>query len=184
MTMTPINFISWYINKFEGLLSLDPDDKGNWYNNQLIGSKYGVTPVAFKAFTGKEPNKQMMRDLTLSDASKIALKLYYENTGIIKLPWNHVTASVLDKVWGSWLSGIKLLQKVIGVTPDGKIGDNTIKAFKDYISLKGEEPLAIAYAKARENFDMSINQPKFLNGWNNRTRSYLPNTPFWSKFND
>ncbi|TQL17347.1 putative peptidoglycan binding protein [Zymomonas mobilis] len=180
--MTAADFIRWYIQHWEGQLSLDPKDRGNWWKGQLVGSKYGITAAALSL---ERQNTNItaadMSNLTEDEAVSIGLSQYYHDSGMDKLPWNHVTASVLDKAWGSGpKTAIRLLQGLIGVSPDGIIGDDTVKAYQNWIQKTGEAQAAIIWAKTRENFDLSLHQPRFLKGWNNRTTSYLPDSQWWS----
>ncbi|AEI37238.1 glycoside hydrolase family 108 protein [Zymomonas mobilis] len=179
--MTPADFIHWYINHWEGGLSLDPADQGNWWQGQLVGSKYGITAAALSqernspTITAKD-----MAALTEDEAIKIGLTQYYQAFNFNQLPWNRVTASILDKAWGSGpRTAIRLLQRLIKVDADGIIGPTTIAAYQKWLHHYGEVQAANLWADCRENFDSTLNQPRFLKGWNNRTNSYRPDSAWW-----
>jgi len=182
------DFIGGFIDAHEGGLSMDPVDNGNWTGGKkgvgkLVGSKYGVTAGAVAAYRGVPTSSitaQDIANLTRDEAVNIGVKLYYEQPGFAKLPFNRVTLSIVDKGWGSGpVQAIKLLQRLIGVSDDGKIGPQTVAAYKAWLDRTGEEAAARKWADVRIAFDTSLNQPRFINGWNNRTRSFLPGTAWW-----
>ena len=186
--MTIEDFIGGFIGAHEGGLSLDPADNGNWTGGHrgigaLVGSKFGVTAGALAAHRGVAALSITAADianLTEAEAVQIGVDLYYKVPGFDKLPWNRVTASIIDKGWGSGpRQAIKLMQRIVGVPADGVLGPQSDKAYTDWIAANGEEAAARKWADVRIAFDTSLNQPRFINGWNNRTRSFLPGTPWW-----
>lgn len=188
---TIADFIGGFIDAHEGSLSLDPADNGNYQGGKrgvgaLIGSKFGVTGPAVAAYRGISPYAVSATDianLTRDEAVKIGVSLYFDKPGFAKLPLNRVTLSIIDKGWGSGpAQAIKLMQRMVGVADDGKIGPATVTAYTDWLDRTGEEAAARKWADVRIAFDISLNQPRFLNGWNNRTRSFLPGTAWWSEW--
>lgn len=205
MRLTPRSFIAGSIGSHEGVLSLHPADNGNWFDpkryaakqpqrrnlGKLVGSKFGITAYALADFKGyKDVTKEMIAGITFDLAVDIGVANYYEKTGLQNLSWNRVTASVLDK---AWLSGpvraILMVQELVGAGTDGKISKDgeTARKFDAMIAKYGEEKVAQLWADKRIAFDTYLasnqgpNDPdkKFLNGWNNRTRSFLPGTKWW-----
>lgn len=185
---TIADFIGGFISTHEGGLSMDPQDNGNWTGGhrgqgQLVGSKYGVTPGAVAMFRGVPASSITKADiagLTREEAIQIGVKNYYLAPGFDKLPWNRVTPSIVDKGWGSGPGqAIRLMQRMIGVNATGKIDPATIAAYAAFIAQHGEEAAARKWADVRIAFDTSLGQPRFINGWNNRTRSFLPGTQWW-----
>lgn len=183
--MTVEAFFAGFIGTHEGELSLHPKDNGNWSGGKagvgtLIGSKYGVTGAALSAYRGEPVTAADMAALTKVEAVTLGVANYYRNPGFDKLPWNRVTASIVDKGWGSGpRQAIKMMQRMIGVTADGAIGPTTVAAYGAWLNAKGEEAAARQWADIRMLFDGSLNQPTFLRGWDNRTRSFLPGTTWW-----
>lgn len=202
--MTPEAFISGYIRDHEGGLSLDPADNGNWYDparyaaqlpqrrglGALVGSNYGVTAYALAAFTGKTAiTAADIKVITPDLAQRIGLSLYVIKPGFSALPWNRVTASIIDKGWGSGTgTAAKMMQRMIGVTPDTSIGPATVKAFTAFIATHGEDGAARLWCAVRETYDKGLAtdegpadpDAKYLKGWNNRSESFLPGTPWWN----
>ena len=69
-----------FIWRWEGELSTDPNDPGNWYNGQLIGTKYGISAASW-AHLYDIPN------LTRDQAEQIYYKHYWLASGADKLDW-------------------------------------------------------------------------------------------------
>lgn len=202
--MTPATFIKGYIRDHEGGLSLNAADNGNWYDparykhglpqqrrvGMLVGSNFGTTAYALANYTGRTNiTAADIKAITLDTATAIGLALYFKAPGFDRLVWNRVTASILDKAWGSGPgSAARMMQRMIGVLADGNIGPKTVAAFGAFIAANGEEGAARKWADVRLSFDQALttnagpNDPDkvFLNGWNNRTNSFLPGTPWWN----
>lgn len=66
--------------KIEGGLSLDPNDPGNWYNGQLVGTNHGISGAVWGG-------QYDIRNLTKEQALEIYRKHYWEASGADKLPW-------------------------------------------------------------------------------------------------
>lgn len=185
------DFIAGFIDAHEGGLSLDPADNGNWTGGKrnvgrLVGSKFGVTAGAIAVYRGVPAasiTPLEIAELTRDEAVKIGVKLYYERPHFDLLPWNRATASIVDKGWGSGpVQAIKLLQRMVGVADDGALGPATAAAYTLWLAKHGEEATAIQWGEIRRRFDASLNQPRFINGWNNRTNSFLPGTKWWREW--
>jgi lysozyme family protein len=197
-SMTPRSFIAGFIDAHEGGLSLDPKDNGNWFDvavyraggrqragvGRLIGSKFGVTAAAIALYRGTTAiTPGIMAALTRAEAIDIGVELYFARPGFGLLPWNRVTASILDKAWGSGQeTAVKLVQRMLGVADDGALGPVTAAAYRDWLARLGEEAASRVWANVRLAFDKSLNQSRYLKGWNNRTLSMLPGTAWWRKW--
>jgi lysozyme family protein len=187
--MTPTGCIRNYIKTHEGGLSLDKDDTGNWHHGALVGSKYGVTGDVLARYRGVPAvTAKDMAELTLDEAVQIGLKLFYFGPHLDQLLWNRVTASVVDMAWGAGpVQAIKLLQRLIGAEDDGQCGPGTARLYAGWIGRVGEQSAAHAYADARNHFyaQICVTHPtnnKFLRGWQNRSNSFLPATPWWNQW--
>lgn len=205
---TARQFIAGSIKEHEGALSLHPADNGNWFDKnrwnarprlpqkrnmgKLIGSKFGVTAYAYCDFFGlNDITPAQMAALTFEQAVDIGVELYFNRPGFNKLVQNRVTLSVFDKAWGSGPGrAILMLQELIGIPKAERapqIGPKTIAAYAAFIKKHGEEQAAILWCNKRIEFDTSLtvndgpNDPDkiYINGWNNRSRSFLPGTKWW-----
>ncbi|HYD12743.1 MAG TPA: glycosyl hydrolase 108 family protein [Allosphingosinicella sp.] len=163
----------------------------------LVGSKYGVTAYALIAYRLRKDmplaealrvTGETMAALDLDTAIDIGVELFYRQPGFEKLAWNRVTMSIVDKGWGSGpVTAIDMLQELIGASTVGGIGPETTGKYATFLGQHGEEGAARLWADKRKAFDLHVatNQGPsdpdrvFLNGWNNRTDSFLPGTPWW-----
>ncbi len=184
------SFIKHFIETYEGGLSLDPKDSGNFYRGVLVGSKYGVTGAALAEYRGvSQISAADIAALTEDEAIKVGVKLYFDDPDFDLLPWNPWTASVMDMGWGAGPGqAIKLVQRQIGANDDGKIGRYTVQAFEDYIVNHGLEAAARTWCDIRYAFYDQIikvrpTNAKYRNGWRNRSAGFLPGTPFWQAWN-
>jgi len=191
--MTPLAFARDYITRWEGGLSLDPEDNGNWTGGKkgvgaLVGSNRGVTAQALAAHRKVDVSaitKATMAALTLDEAGQIALLAYFYAPKLDKLPWNQWTASIFDMGWGAGPGqSIKLLQRQIGVADDGKLGPMTITAAGAYLAKHGLEACAWQWAFIRARFYVSLKQWPYMAGWTNRTAYFTPadNDGWWGRF--
>ena len=77
------------------------------------------------------------------------------------------------------------LALVVGSFLTGAIGPWTAGAYATWLRALGEEEAAHRWCAARIAFDQSLvsgpGDPDraFVGGWNNRSRSFLPGTPWW-----
>lgn len=203
MKQTPSQFIEGFIRAHEGGLSLHPSDNGNWFDPKrlkaglpqrrgmgtLVGSKYGITAYALCSYRRVQSvTKADIANLTLAEAVAIGVRNYYDIPDFDLLPWDRCIASVVDMGWGAGPNtAAKLLQRMIGTNDDGDIGPATLKAYKVYRLKNDEEAAARAFGKQRNAYYQHLatnegpNDPdkKFLNGWQNRTASFLPGTTWW-----
>lgn len=200
-------FIAGFIDNHEGGLSLDAKDAGNWFDagrwargermtrgaGALVGSKFGITGGALATYlkTPAAVTATRIAAITRIETIDIGVELYYRRPGLAKLPWNRVTAAVLDMGFnaGSGTAN-KLLQRAIGAVDDGKIGPVTVAVFRDQVDRFGEEKVMAAFTLQRERYYSEIasnegpNDPdkRFLKGWLNRARSFLKGTAWWGKW--
>lgn len=185
---TPFDFAKGYISRWEGVYSGDPDDNGNWTGAKkglgaLVGSQYGVTPAAIAGLR-KIPVSSctvaVIKSITLDEAAKLALDRYYLAPRLDLLPWNAVTASVMDFGWGAGpAQAIKLLQRMLDVGDDGVLGPATAGAYRALLGVQGEVFVAGAWWTIRDSFYELIigNTPtnaKYEKGWDNRSRYFTP----------
>lgn len=66
--------------KFEGGLSLDPNDRGNYFKGNLVGTKYGISAAAWG-------HHYDIPNLTHEQALGIYQEHYWRASGADKMPW-------------------------------------------------------------------------------------------------
>lgn len=118
--------------------------------------------------------KDTLKNLSKQDANKIYKQRYYLEPGLDKLPGDLQYYAFDFAVNSGPQRAIKNLQKIVGTTPDGRLGPETLKKVNDYVKLNGSEALKREYIGSRANFmkQLAKDSPevhgKSLKGWLNR----------------
>lgn len=185
---TPQQIVNDFISQWEGGLSLDTTDKGNYVNGKLIGSKYGVTGNALAIHRHIAPSlvtREMMANLTKDEAVAIGVENYYHGYRVNLLPWGHIAAILLDFVWASGSNGVKVFQRTLGVTPDGIIGRNTVAALTKELEEYSEVGFANKFIDHRISYIESLADFKtYGGGWTRRITAMRPSTAWWKDFDN
>lgn len=125
MTIRVFDLMFNHLINAEGGYQCDPDDRGNWTSGvigkgKLKGTKYGVSAMAYP--------KLNIKELTVEDAKNIFRIDYWDKIKANYLP-DSLSILVSDTAYNSGCkTAVKILQKALGVSIDGKIGNTTIGA--------------------------------------------------------
>ena len=166
--MADVRKLAPFILKWEGGFVNDPDDLGGATN-------MGVTIGAWKSCGyDKDGDGDIDVDdlhlLTREDVVNRVLKPHYWDRWKADLIQDQSVANILvDWVWASGAHGIKIPQRLLGVTMDGIVGPKTIAA----VNAKNPRELFDMIKIARFDFieDICRKRPannKFKRGWMNR----------------
>ena len=166
--MADVRKLAPFILKWEGGFVNDPDDLGGATN-------MGVTIGAWKSCGyDKDGDGDIDVDdlhlLTREDVVNRVLKPHYWDRWKADLIQDQSVANILvDWVWASGAHGIKIPQRLLGVTVDGIVGPKTIAA----VNAKNPRELFDMIKIARFDFieDICRKRPannKFKRGWMNR----------------
>lgn len=190
--MAKINdeILSFFL-KWEGGLSRDAKDSASSYPNPLKhNDKYGwhtnkgITYRTWESVKGKNA-KRAFFEMTKEDVEYIFEKNYWNRVKADKIKSQSIGVALTSWAWGSGAkTASKQIQRVLGVTVDGLIGKQTLKA----INSEDEKELFAKMIKARETFFRYISNPanavtqnqrrrfgnnaRFLNGWLNRLNNF------------
>lgn len=169
--MADIKILSPFILSFEGGFVNHPNDTGKETNK-------GVTIATWKkqGYDKDGDGDIDVDDLKLisdEDAVNVILRPHYWNRWKADQIKSQSLANILvDWVWGSGASGIKIPQQLLGVTADGIVGPKTLSA------LNSQKPEAFfnLIKNRREQFFNTIvknnpSQKAFLKGWLRRLNS-------------
>lgn len=109
----------------EGVLSMDPDDRGNWTGGQvgtgvLKGTKYGISAATYPHLD--------IQALTLPEAKAIYERDFWRPIHGDDLPWAVALVLFDTAVNSGGPFAAKLLQRALKVTADGAIGPVTLRA--------------------------------------------------------
>ena len=166
--MAKVELLAPFILKWEGGFVNDPDDRGGATNRGVTIATW--RQVGYDKDGDGDIDVDDLRLLTREDVIRRVLKPHYwDRWQADKIHSQPVANILVDWLWGSGIYGIKIPQRVLGVTADGIVGPRTLAALNDaeprtfFDKIKAE----------REAFLLRIveNRPvqcKFLRGWQNR----------------
>lgn len=169
------NWKTWFLNivlPWEGKEFVnDPADSGG-------PTKLGVTISTWRSM-GYDKDKDGDIDvddlklITADDSGMIAKKGYWDKWKADQIKTQGIANMLVDWYWGSGYHGIEIPQRVLGVDPDGKVGNITLAAINNY---PDQADLFNKIKQARVGFINQIvkDRPKnkrFLKGWMNRINS-------------
>lgn len=105
-------------------------------------SKYGVLEKTYQNYL--KQNGQPLRPITqisMPEVQNIYRQQYYQAPGLDKLPLRTSAVTFDYGVQSGQGTSIKALQKIVGATPDGKLGSKSYQAINNYIAQNGEDSL-------------------------------------------
>lgn len=158
-----------FILKWEGGFVDDPDDLGGATNR-------GVTIGTYATYCKKKgypaPTVERLKNLSEKDWAEILKTMYWDRWKADEIKCQSVANILVDWVWASGVNGIKIPQKVLGVTADGIVGAKTLAA----LNARNPKELFEEIRDARVQFieDICRKRPannKFKKGWLNRINS-------------
>lgn len=115
--------------KAEGGYSEDKADSGNYINGKFIGTNHGISAPTLAEYLGREPTVEEMKNLTKDEAREIAATKYYDRFKINSLP-NNLQEIVFHAVFMGETRGVRAIQNLLGITPDGVLGSETEAAMQ------------------------------------------------------
>lgn len=111
-------------------LDLDPDDSGNWTSGQigkgeLSGTKYGITPIDYKKFYGKQATRDDMASLTQDRAQAIFKNLYWDPIHGDDINVQHFAEEIFDVNVNTGGGSVPIIVgQALGIALQNKIGLN------------------------------------------------------------
>jgi lysozyme family protein len=160
--MADSKILAPFILKWEGNYVNDPIDMGGETNK-------GITYNTWKQVFGNTHDRFM--SMAADDWETIFKKGFWDKCEGDLIDDQLVANAFVDWFWGSGNYAIKGLQKIVGVTVDGIIGEQSISAINAYdCDLFG----AIIDARLQFYHDIVAANPaqgRFLQGWENRVNN-------------
>lgn len=154
--------IQKYIIKSEGGYVKHPRDPGKATN-------MGITIATLRAWRRCSVTDNDVRNLSQEEAIAIYKAQYWDAARADQLPLG-LDYMVFDYAVNSGVArAIKDLQRTVGVTPDGVIGQKTLSEIDGYIAKNGMESILNIYATHRWKFVQGLSTfSTFGNGWSRR----------------
>lgn len=154
-----------FILKWEGGFVNDPNDLGGATNK-------GVTLSTFRSVYGKGKTANDLRNMTDQQWETIFKKHFWDKWRADEIEDQSVANILVDWLWASGAYGIKIPQRVLGVTVDGIVGAKTLAA------VNGKDGKQFFNEIRRERIDfidrICTSRPqnkKYRKGWLNRINS-------------
>ncbi len=165
------------ILRIEGGYQAMPDDSGNWACGQLVGTKYGVSAVAFQTWVGRCPTAEEMKALTESTAYQF-YAWYFDRYNLYPIQNQQFFELLANNTMGSPTNAARVEQRALNkmgypVAVDGVRGPATVNALN---AAWRDNPSAIYNTIRADWIDYlkSLNKPQFLPGWLKRMESFPP----------
>lgn len=155
------------------------EDRGNYNSKgQLVGTNWGIAAPVYERWLGRVPTRQDVKKMTQAEAGQIYRGLFWERIQGDGIENQFVADIFFDGHVNHGGTGIRLMQRILGVKVDGKVGPITLAA----INARDPEMLYVQYRKARRDFYLQIvknrpNQEVFLKGWLRRIDSFKDQFP-------
>ncbi len=155
-----------FILRWEGGFVNDPDDLGGATNR---GITIGTYATYCKKKGNPAPTVERLKNLSEKDWAEILKTMYWDKWKADQITNQSVANILVDWVWASGANGIKIPQRLLGVTVDGIVGVKTLSA----LNSRNPKELFEEIKKARIKFidDICNARPannKFKKGWLNR----------------
>lgn len=153
----------------DGKYTNDPNDSGG-------PTKFGITLKTLQQWRKDDSLTEVdVEKMERREAEDIYYNMFYTGPKLQRIDNKRIRDMVLDHGMTSGAWGIKLLQRLVGVEDDGKIGPKTSEATEEFIKKHGEKMLLDRYAEARSRYytNLANQRPKdksFLRGWLNRVK--------------
>lgn len=171
--MADIKLLVPKILRWEGGFVNDPDDLGGATNKGVTISTWRA--VGYDKDSDGDIDVCDLKLISVDDMSVRVLKPHYWDRWKADQINNQSIAELLvDWVWSSGAHGIKIPQRILGLTDDGVVGNKTLMAVNGY---PDQAELFKKLVAARVKFidDICKARPankKFKKGWLNRLYSY------------
>lgn len=150
-----------FVKSWEGGFVNHPNDKGG-------PTMRGITIGTFRSYFGNGKSVGDLKRITDAQWAYIFERGYWNRWKADQIESQSIANLLVDWVWGSGTTGIKLAQEALGVTVDGIVGPKTLAAVNG-----GNEStvFALLWKRRKKHFEdlaKKAGQDVFLKGWLNR----------------
>lgn len=156
--------------KWEGGFVNHPNDKGGATNK-------GVTLQTFRKYFGKTKTVNDLKNITNEQWQYIFKNGFWDRWKADLIKNQSIAELLVDWLYNSGTWGIKYPQQVLGVVPDGVVGQKTLSAINNYPNQ--EELFNRLWNRRKKHYEDIVkknpSQKVFLRGWMNRLNSFRYN---------
>ena len=148
--------------QLEGGYTNHPDDNGGPTN-------LGITLNTYREYCGQEKTIKDLRNISYGTWEDIMKDLYWDKCLADDIVNQSLAEILVDWCVNSGFVGLRRVQEIVGVKPDGIAGPKTLGA----INNADQHELFDRIMSARKQFYINMvkrspNQKVFMNGWMNR----------------
>lgn len=173
--------------KIEGGYQCMPEDNGNWTGGKkdvgfLIGTKFGISAPVLKAYLGRNPTIDEMKNLSLETAKSIYKKNFWDVNKLDEVKDQKIANEMFDTATNCGeLTAAKFLQRALNlsnlnqfsyknISIDGVIGSQTLSALNNHKHPEEVLKLLNVLQGARyvEICENNETQEKFMRSWLSR----------------
>lgn len=172
--MASFNIAYQLVSKAEGGYQKHPNDRGN-YNSlkQLVGTNWGIAAFVYEDWIGRPPTESDMRNMSAATARNIYKTKFWDDILGDQIQDQAVANIFFDGRVNHGRTGTTIMQRVLGVSVDGRVGPQTLQA----INQANPAQVYTAYREARKRFyhELVVKRPSdsvFLDGWIKRIESF------------
>ena len=175
--MAEIKKLAPWILKWEGGFVNDPDDLGGATNMGVtIGTVKNLGLKYDKNGDGKITKEDVKR-ITKRDAIDIMKKNYWDKCKADQIDSQAVANILVDWYWMSGVNATKGIQRLVGVSVDGKIGKDSLKAINETSQINEQKFVEQLYQVRKEFYNTIIKRnsklESFRKGWTNRLNDLI-----------
>jgi hypothetical protein len=175
----PNNIIP-FILKWEGKTSKDPADRAAAYpvpDGSGVHTNKGVTWRVWESVFGNSADSvHKFYSMASSDWTQIFKPLFWDKVGGDKIKSQRIADVLVNWAWAAGVSTpAKTIQKIVGVTPDGIIGNQTIAAINNSNEVDTFTKLKAANISFFNDLASRPKYSSFKGGWTNRLNDLFTN---------
>lgn len=168
--MTAYNIVAGH----EGGYQKHPNDSGNYNSlDQLVGTNWGISAPVYEAYLDRPPSESDMRNMSKQTAANIYKSNFWDKIRGDQIQSQAVANIFFDGAVNHGRTGVRIMQRVLGVAVDGIVGPVTLGKLNSFDPAK----VYLSYKQARTNFYHQLSREKprlavFLQGWLKRINSF------------
>lgn len=179
--MAKIDILAPFILSFEGGFVNDPLDRGGATNKGVTIATW--RSVGYDKDGDGDIDVDDLKLISEKDAVDRVMKPHYWNRWKADRIASQSLANILvDWVWASGANGIKIPQRLLGVTPDGIVGEKTLAALNSVAPHRFFDIVKSSRVEFIESIiSKNPSQARFRKGWMRRLNSIGYG---WLRYND